>query len=233
MIDSLRRASNRALSVFRSRGLDADLDAEILCHIDAAVAENIHRGMEPGEARRFALVRFGGLAQAKQQQRETRGLPALDALRQDIRLSLRMLKRDRAFACIVIFVLALGIGANVAVFSVVNNILLRPLPFRDANRLVWLATNEGKGGLSSQTYTVAAFEEFRKHNNPSRTSPLTRLSSVPSVLGRLFTAEERRRGASAVALLSYVFGSGSLAAIRQSQAARSLSTLRPPKSPDL
>jgi hypothetical protein len=116
-----------------------------------------------------------------------------------------MLKRDRAFACIVIFVLALGIGANVAVFSVVNNILLRPLPFRDANRLVWLATNEGKGGLSSQTYTVAAFEEFRKHNNPSRTSPLTRLSSAPSVPDRLFTAEECRRGAPAVALLSYGF----------------------------
>jgi hypothetical protein len=70
---SLRRALNRVLAVFRSRRLDADLDAEILSHIDAAIAENIRRGMDPGEARRLALVRFGGLAQAKEQQREARG----------------------------------------------------------------------------------------------------------------------------------------------------------------
>jgi predicted permease len=233
MIDSFRRAWNRVLAVFRSRGLDADLDAEILSHIDAAIEENIHRGMDPGEARRLALVRFGGLAQAKERQREARGLPALDALRQDVRLSLRMLKRDRAFACVVIFVLALGIGANVAVFSVVNHILLRRLPFRDSNRLVWLATNQGKGGLSDQTYTVSAYEEFRKRNRSfadvtsyqtffnsiqyklsGKSVPLPLagiqvaqnffpLLGVEPVLGRLFTAEECRKGAPAVALLSY------------------------------
>jgi predicted permease len=235
MIASLRRISNRVLSVFRSRHLDADLDAEILSHIHAAVEENIRRGMDPGEARRLALVRFGGLTQAKEQQRETRGLPALDAFRQDVRLGLRLLKRDRAFACVVIFVLALGIGANVAVFSVVNNILLRPLPFRDANRLVWLATNEGKGGLSNQTYTVAAYEEFQKHNQSfedvssyqtffnsiqyklsgkGEPLPLTGvqvaqnffpLLGIEPALGRLFNAEECRKGAPATALLSYGF----------------------------
>ena len=154
MIDSLRLAWNRVLAVFRGAPLDVDLDAEIACHLDAAIEDNLHLGMTPKEARSQALVRFGGVARAMEQHREARGLPALDVLRQDLRFTLRTLRRDRAFACIVILVLALGVGANVAVFSVVNTLLLRPLPFRDPDRLVWFATNGGKGGLSDQTYTV-------------------------------------------------------------------------------
>ena len=161
--------------------------------------------------------------------------PSLNLLPQDVRFTLRTLRRDRAFASVVILVLALGIGANVAVFSVVNTILLRPLPFRDASRLVWFAGNEGKGGLSEQTYTVAAFEEFRRHNRSFQdvTSYQTFFNSiqykltgqgyplpmtgvqvaenffpmlgVEPPLGRLFTPEECRRGARAVALLSHRF----------------------------
>src|SRR4051794_10903772 len=129
MIVSFRRAWNRVVAVFRRAGLDTELNAEIASHIGAAIEENLRRGMDPEEARRQALLRFGGVAGAIEQHRETRGLPALDVLGQDVRFSLRMLRRDRAFACIVTLVLALGIGANIAVFSVVNTILLRPLPF--------------------------------------------------------------------------------------------------------
>jgi predicted permease len=234
MIDSLRRAWNRTVAVFRRERLDTDLDAEIALHIEAAVEENLRRGMEPEEARRRALVRFGGVAQAVEEHREARGLPALDILRQDVRYSLRSLRRDRVFACVVILVLALGVGANIAVFSVVNTILLRPLPFREANQLAWLATNGGKGGLSDQTYTVAAFEEFRRHNQSFQdvTSYQTFFNSVqyklgrgealplvavevaenffpllgvePS-LGRTFTPEECRKGGAPAALLSYGF----------------------------
>jgi predicted permease len=176
-----------------------------------------------------------GVVRAMEQHREARGLPVLDVLRQDLRFSLRTLRRDRALACIVILVLALGVGANVAVFSVVNTILLRPLPFRDPNRLVWLATNGGKGGLSDQTYTVSAFEEFRRHNRSFQdvTSYQTFFNSiqykltgkgaplpvvgvqvaenffpmlgVDPLLGRLFTTDECHKGGRAAALLSHQF----------------------------
>src|SRR5712671_5773726 len=119
MMDSVRRAWNRVLAAFRRAPLDTDMDAEIASHLEAAIEENLRQGMTPEEARRRALVRFGGVARAMEQHREARGLPALDILRQDIRFSLRTLRRDRGLACIVVLVLALGVGANVAVFSVV------------------------------------------------------------------------------------------------------------------
>src|ERR1700744_3375094 len=100
MIGALQRAWNRMLSIFRRRGLDSDLDAEILQHIDAATEENIARGMPPEEARQRAVARFGGVPQARELHREARGLPALDVLRQDMRFSFRTLWRDRAFAAI-------------------------------------------------------------------------------------------------------------------------------------
>lgn len=104
MIDSLRRSWNRALSTFRATPLDTDLDNEMAAHLDAAIEDNIRSGMSPGEARRHALVRFGGVTHAREQHREARGLPAVDVLRQDLRFTLRTLRRDRAFAFIVILV---------------------------------------------------------------------------------------------------------------------------------
>lgn len=154
---------------------------------------------------------------------------------QDVRYSLRTLRRDSTLAAVLVLVLGLGVGANVAVFSVVNTILLRPLAFREPDRLVWFAGNMGKGGLSTQTYTVAAFEEFRRHNRSfedltsyqtffnsiqykliGRGSPapmsgvqvaenLFPMLGVEPVLGRLFTPEECRKGGRAVALLTYQF----------------------------
>jgi predicted permease len=225
----------RLAAFFRPAPLDRELDAEIAFHLDAAIEENVRRGMTPDEARRQAMVRFGTISGAVEAHREARSVAGLDVLRQDLRFTLRTLRRDRGFAGIVIAVLALGIGANVAVFSVVNTILLRPLPFRDASQLVWFATHGGKGGLSEQTYTVSAFEEFRRHNQSFAdvTSFQTFFSSVqyklkgegeplPVVgvqvaenffpmlgvepaLGRHFTSDECRKGGRAAALLSYQF----------------------------
>src|ERR1700744_3393288 len=92
--------------------------------------------------------------------REARGLPGLDVLMQDFRYTLRPLRRDKGFAFVAILILALGIGANVAVFSVVNTILLRPLPFADAHQLTWIAPPPQKCGMSCATYSADAYGEF-------------------------------------------------------------------------
>jgi hypothetical protein len=98
-------------------------------HLQMAVEENIRRGMFAEEARRQALVRFGGVQQSVELHRESRGLPLVDVLMQDLRFTFRTLKRDYCFTTIAVLILALGISANITVFSVVNTILLRPLPF--------------------------------------------------------------------------------------------------------
>jgi predicted permease len=161
---SLREAMNRVRSFFHKRPLDGELDEELVSHVDLAVEENLRFGMTPEEARRQALIRFGGVQQARERQREARGLPWLDVLLQDLRYTFRTLRRDRGFACVAILILALGIGSNVAVFSVVNTILLRPLPFQNSPRLVWIANNDGHGGLSEATYSVDAYEDYGAQN---------------------------------------------------------------------
>jgi len=90
--------------------------------------------------------------------------PALEVLLQDLRYSFRTLLKDRAFTLVAVVILALGIGANIAVFSVVDTILLRPLPFPNSQQLAWIAANHGMGGLSALTYNVGSYEEFRRHN---------------------------------------------------------------------
>jgi predicted permease len=160
-MSALRRAWARIHSFFHKPPLDADLEAEIAMHIELAIEENLNRGLTHAEARRQALVRFGDMDLAKDQQREARGLMQLDILLQDCRYTVRTLSRDRGFTLVAILILALGIGANVAVFSVVNNLLLRPLPFRDAQQLVWIAPPPTKCGLSCATYSTGAYDTFR------------------------------------------------------------------------
>jgi predicted permease len=158
---AVRRVFARVYSFFHKPPLDADLEAEIAAHVELAVEENLNRGFTHAEARRLALVRFGGMDLAKDQQREARGLMQLDILLQDCRYTFRSLRRDRGFTLVAILILALGIGANIAVFSVVNNLLLRPLPFRDAQQLVWIAPTPTKCGLSCATYSSGAYDAFR------------------------------------------------------------------------
>jgi predicted permease len=160
----LRGALNRVRSFFSKPVLDADLEAEIAAHLEMAIEENIQRGLTPAEARRQALIRFGGIEPAKEKQREARGLMKLDILLQDLRYTIRTLSRDRGFTLVAVLILALGIGANIAVFSVVNTILLRPLPFRDADRLMWIAPPPTKCGISCATFTTDAYDGFRMYN---------------------------------------------------------------------
>ena len=145
---ALREGLQRVRSFFKSQQRDSDLDAEVAEHLELAVEENMSHGMSAEEARRQALVRFGGVEQAKEQQREARGLPWLDVLLQDLRFTFRTLGRDRGFTVIAVVILGLGIGANITVFSVVNTILLRPLPLRNPQELVRILTKNTNGGES-------------------------------------------------------------------------------------
>ena len=235
MMESLRQAIARVKAYFGKEPLDRELDDEVSIHLALAIEENVGRGMTAEEARRKALMRFGGLACAREVHRETRGLPLLDVFMQDLRYSLRTLRRDYVFACVVILILGVGIGANVTVFSLVNAILVRPLPFRNPQQLVWFASNKGKGGLSYQTYTADAFERFREHNQSfqdvtsyqtffnsiqykligeAQPLPLSVIEAAENFfpmlgvqpgLGRLFSHEECQKNGRPVALLTYPF----------------------------
>ena len=157
----LRRALQRLRAFFNKRELDADLDTEMATHLELAIDENIARGLSPDEARRQALARFGGITQAREHHREARGLMTLDIFLQDLRYTFRTLFRDPGFTIVAVLILALGIGANIAVFSVVNTLLLRPLPFYNSDQLVWIAPPPTKCGLSCATYSTDAYDQFR------------------------------------------------------------------------
>src|SRR5207247_5348126 len=146
----MREAFARIAAFFRAEKMDQDLDAELAAHIELAVEENIRRGMSPKEARRHALAKFGSIEPARELHREARGLPALDTLLQDLRYTFRTLRRDAGFTTFAILIVGLGIGASSTVFSVVNALLLRPLPFRDPGQLVWITNHNETGNLSGQ-----------------------------------------------------------------------------------
>ena len=132
----LRVGVKRLAGSFSKSARDAELDEELGAHLDELVDEKVRRGMTLEEARRAARREFGGVEQTREAYRELRGLPLLDTMRQDLRFAVRGLTRRRGFAVVAILILALGIGATTAVFSVVDRVLFRSLPYPHDERLV-------------------------------------------------------------------------------------------------
>ncbi|MGA8151856.1 MAG: ABC transporter permease [Terriglobales bacterium] len=219
MIGRLQQLIRRLLSSFAGSRLDDELNAEMASHLQFAIEENLQRGMNAEEARRQALVRFGGVEQARLRQRDARSLPFLDILRQDLRYTFRKLRRDRVFTLVAVLILALGIGGNTAMFSVIRAVLLKPLPYRDPGRLVLVADGvtpirfeELKA--ASRSYTeVGAFTgqedmalsgvgEPEVLKGARVSANFLQVLGITPLLGRSFLPEEDKTGAPAVAMIS-------------------------------
>ncbi len=157
MLTRLKQMGARLRAFFRTSDLDRDLDDELASHVTLLAADHIRRGMTPDQAERAARLELGGLTQLREAHREARGVPFIDNLLQDLRYTFRTLRRDAGFTTFAILIVGLGIGASSTIFSVVNALLIRPLPFSDPGRLVWIANDGKEGVLSGQTVPVGPF----------------------------------------------------------------------------
>ena len=234
----IRAFFSRVADLFRRQRRDADLSAELDSHLQLHIDENLAAGMDPAEARRHALIKLGGLAQTTEHYRARRGLPFLDTLAQDIRYALRMLAKSPGFTAVAVLTLALGIGATAAVFCLARGVFWSALPYRDANRLVFLT--EGMKSIPDLSVSypdfldwkkqvrafdgVAAFQEtnfdFDSKGSPERisgrnvSSTFFHLFSVAPALGRDFVSADDQPGAPPVLLSSYSFWQTHLGASR-------------------
>ena len=158
----------RLASLFRGADLERNLDDELDFHLEMEIANNIRLGMNPREARSAALRRFGGVAQIKEIYRETRGLPIMEILWQDLRFGWRTLRRNPAFSIAAFFCLTLGVGANAAVFSWMEGILFRPFPLvTHQERLVAIAGND-RGAPGHTDVSWPDFQDLQRSCNRSR-----------------------------------------------------------------
>ncbi len=231
MLDKLRL---RLRSLFFRRNVDRELEAELRFHFDQFVEENVVAGVAPDEARRLALLKIGGITQFQEECRDMRRVSYIDDLVRDLRYAVRNLCRSPGFATLAVLIMALGIGANTAVFSVVNAVLLKPLSYRDPDRIVTLSnlsrSREAPTGLSKQVSipdvqdwqdqsssfeamayyfsreTAVILSSTAEYARVTSVSPdFFRVFAVEPLVGRSFTAEEMKRDAGGAAMISYTY----------------------------
>jgi len=158
MVTWLHVAVARIRGLFASRTLDAEFEREVASHLDMLAGDYARRGLTPEQARREAVLRFGGPMQIQESNRERRSLPFVETTLQDIRYGFRALRKYPAYSAVAIATLAVGIGAGTAVFSVVGAVLLRPLPYKNPGELVRIfETNplrQWTGGLATRASPI-------------------------------------------------------------------------------
>ena len=211
--------------LFQRRRQDRELADELESHLAMHIEDNVRVGMRPEDARRAALLKLGGVEQTKESYRERRGLPLLETLWQDLRFGSRILQKNPGFTAVSVLTLALGIGANTAIFSVMNAVLLRPLTMKDPSRVVYMQ-EQWRGifpGLSVGNFTdlqqqSTSFTKLCASNNASfnlaTSEALERVEGelatgdyfatfgVQPIAGRVFTTDDDKPGHGEVAVIS-------------------------------
>jgi len=146
------------------RRRNQDLDEEVQAHFRMAIRENMEGGMSEKQATAAARREFGNVDLFKATTQEVWGWTGLERLRQDIEFGVRMLRKSPSFTAVAAITLALGIGANTAIFSVINGVLIRSLPFPNARELVWIGNGFDEAGLSGRTHTSFDYRDFRERS---------------------------------------------------------------------
>jgi len=226
MFRMIRRAVR---AILRQRKIESDLDEELQFHLDMQAKEYERRGMSAQEARSATLRTFGGVHQIKEQVRDLRGVGLIEVFRQDLRFGLRTLRKSPGFTLVAILALGLGIGANTAIFSVINGVMLRPLPYERGDRIVQIRQQRPLANQNNVPFSVQEVEDYRTQNHtlsgvveyhamwfillgreePERVQTgvvshnFFHVLGIKPLLGRTFRPEDEQHEADAVLVLSY------------------------------
>ena len=226
----LREFVQRFGGLFNKQRKDRELDDEIESHLQLHIEDNLRLGMTPEEARREAMITLGGIESTKEAYRDQRGLPFLETFFRDLRYGARMLFKNPGFTAVAVLTLALGIGANTAIFSIVNGVILKPLPFREPDRLVTVWERDLHRNVEQEFVTPPNYADWKEQNRVfdqmaywngvesvnlvmregvekarracAESSLFSILRAVP-LLGRSFLPEEDQLQGNRVAILSY------------------------------
>jgi putative ABC transport system permease protein len=220
-------------SIFRRSVADQDLDEELKYHLERAIEQKLLQGLTPEEARHAALRTMGAITKSKEECRDMRRVNFIDDLTRDLHYALRSLRRSPGFATLAVLVMALGIGANTAVFSVVNAVLLKPLAYRDPDRIVTLTYTSANrvGAEFSKNVSIPNFQDWHDRSSSfdamayygSRevaampgaeaeyvpaaavSQEFFRVFAVEPILGHLFSREDAQSGSGGALLISYAY----------------------------